>query len=41
MGEGKIAHRSSSSTVRGKIPSRQRCFFDEVGLQWPAVVLRW
>jgi hypothetical protein len=27
MGEGKIAHRSSSSTVRGRNPARRRCFF--------------
>jgi hypothetical protein len=27
MGEGKIAHRSSSSTVRGRNPARRRRFF--------------
>jgi hypothetical protein len=27
MGEGKIAHRSSSSTVRGRNPARRWCFF--------------
>jgi hypothetical protein len=31
MGEGKIAHRSSSSTVRGRNPARWRRFFQRGG----------
>jgi hypothetical protein len=38
LGEGKIARRSSSSTVRK--PARRRRFSDGVGLRWPAAVLR-
>jgi hypothetical protein len=30
MGEGAIAHRSSSSTGRGRKPARRQCFSDEV-----------
>jgi hypothetical protein len=39
MGE-EIAHRSSSSTVRGRKLAWRRHFSDEVGLRWPAAVLR-
>jgi hypothetical protein len=35
MGKEKIAHRSSSSTVRVRKPARRRHFSDEVGLWWP------
>jgi hypothetical protein len=41
MGKEKIAHRSSSSTVRVRKLARRRRFSDEVGLWWPATVLRW
>jgi hypothetical protein len=40
MGDRTLAHRSSSSTLRRRNLAQRRRFSDEVGLRWPAVVLR-